>query len=144
MESVPRQKQFALQLLRQALFDEAKVELLVRAINLVADNRMTEMRKMHSDLVRPAGAGECAYDGKLATTGSVPNELFLDSEIRYRRRAFFVNHLLEPDVRVLEVTLPQERRVDRCCRPVRPSSNDREIFLGDLVPLHRATKSPCG
>ncbi len=144
MQSVSRQKQFALQLLRPTVFDEAKVKLLVRSINFVTDNRVAEMGKMDPDLVRAAGFGECPDNGELAATGSVPNESLFDSEIRHRRRAFFMNHLLEPDVGVPEVPLTRERRVERCCLPLGPSSNDREVFFRDLASFHRATKSPRG
>ena len=36
-------------------FDEAQIELFVRPVNLVADQRVTEMREMHADLMGAAG-----------------------------------------------------------------------------------------
>ncbi len=49
---------------RQALFDQGKIQIRVAAINLIADNGMAEMRQMDADLMLAAGARLDTKQGK--------------------------------------------------------------------------------
>src|SRR3979490_3240162 len=69
-------------------------------------------------------------------------ETFLDPKIGAGRRAFGMNHLLEPNRGWRVRSLSGQRRIDRIRFPFRPSPDDGEIFLGDPLLLHQQTKPP--
>ena len=54
MERVAREAEHALMFLRPPLGDEFQVEIRIGTINLVADDRMPDMREMDAQLVLPA------------------------------------------------------------------------------------------
>ena len=54
MERVARQTEHALMFLRPALGDEFQIEIRIRSVNLVADDRMPDMRQMYTKLMQPA------------------------------------------------------------------------------------------
>lgn len=140
MERVTRKEKLSLQFCRPTGFNKLKIKLFVRPINFIADDGVPEMREMHPNLMCPSGAGDGPDNREPARRVVWPNEPPHDPELRYRRRAAFVDHLLEPDARGGEFALARERSVDRRRLPFRPAKHDREIFLFDLAPFHRAAE----
>ena len=55
-----RQQQSFFKFRRPAFLNKTKVKLFIRAIDLIADNRMPERSEMHSNLVRSPGKRHCA------------------------------------------------------------------------------------
>ncbi len=83
MERMPRQEKLACQFIRPAGLDKTEIKLLVRPVNLVPDNRMTEMREMDTDLVRPAGSRNRPDDGeRIFPSGAPPNESSFHPKVR--------------------------------------------------------------
>ena len=97
MEGVPREEKFPGQLIGPAILDKTEIELFLRAVDLVADNRVAKVRQMHSDLVGSTGPGDRANDRKAIPVRARPNESFFHSKCRQCRRASLVDLLLEPD-----------------------------------------------
>src|SRR5262249_36481010 len=62
------------------------------------------------------------------------------SEFRQRGRTRRVNHLFEPDHRVLMFALTIQRSLDDIVLPFRPAPNDRKIFFAQLMSLHQQTE----
>ena len=77
MKRVSREQKLPRQFIGPAGLDETQVKLLVRPINLVADDWMSEMREVNPDLMRPARARLGADDSKAP---SFPNESLFDLE----------------------------------------------------------------
>ena len=98
MQRVPRQEKLVCQFIGPAGLDKAEVKLFVRPVNLVPDNRVTEMRQMHPDLVRPAGARNGAHDSeRIFPSGAPPNESLFHSKLCQCRRAFWMDRLFQPN-----------------------------------------------
>lgn len=94
MKRVSWQKQLSLQFRCPTGFDKAEIKILVRPINLVANDRMSEMRKMDANLMGPAGARECAHDRELFRRVLRTNETSFGSKLCARGRSLRVNRLL--------------------------------------------------
>src|ERR1044071_3896557 len=107
MKRVPRQKKLALQFIRPARLDKTQVELLLRPIDFVSDQRMTQMREMNANLARPSGPRGRPDDRAFLL---LPNDTAFDPELGHRRRPLFVDRLLQPNGR------SEERRVGKECR----------------------------
>jgi hypothetical protein len=142
MERLSWQEKFSRQFICPPGLDEAEVELFVRPINFIADNRMTEMGEMDPELVRSSRLGNCPNDCESSWLTGWPNESLFDSKIAPGRRPLGVDRLLEPDGRVLVCALARERCIDPRLLPFRPAVHDREILLRDFTPFHGATEAP--
>src|ERR1044071_3467811 len=140
MKRVPRQKKLALQFIRPARLDKTQVELLVRPIDFVSDQRMTQMREMNANLVRPSGPRSRPDDRAFLL---LPNDTAFDPELGHRRRTLFVDRLLQPNGGGTMRPLPGEGRIHDRRFPLRPVMDKAEIFLLDLAALHRQTKASC-
>src|ERR1700716_2391066 len=123
MQRLSRQKQSPLEFRRPTVFDELKIKLLIRSINFVARNWMAERTKMHADLVRVAGARNCANQTKFSASRS--NEALLDTKLSLGRRSGGMNHLLEPNLGLSVFPLSIHRRIDNFGFPFRPAPSDR-------------------
>ena len=64
MQGLIGQNEPRLLLRRQAILHQRQIQVLVAAVQLVADNRMAEVSKVDADLVFAAGMGNEAEQGK--------------------------------------------------------------------------------
>lgn len=64
MQRVVRQDELRSLLVGQPILNQRQVQILVASVNLVADDRMTEMRKVDANLVFSSGAGHDAEQGE--------------------------------------------------------------------------------
>src|SRR5262245_64109486 len=126
MQGVSWEKKLPRKLAVPAGFDEAKIELFVRPINLVADQRMSEVRQVHSDLVGPSGAGNCPHDREFLGGTICPNETFFDLDLSDGRGPKRMNDLLQPNGRRFVIALACDRGIDRGVFPFGPAVDDCE------------------
>src|SRR5450432_539428 len=144
MQRVSRQEELTRQFFGPARLDKTKIELLVRPIEFVADDRMTEVREVNPDLVRPPGARDGPDDRKLISPVAWPNESFFNPKLRHGGRAFLVNRLFQPNGGRPMRALPRERRVHGRGFPGRPAAHDGEVFLRNELSLHGETEATRG
>ena len=141
MQGVPRKDQLRLQSRRPAGLDEFQISTaLAAAVNFVTDQRMTRMGGMHTDLMRATGARKCADRGKLPPfADKAPH----DTELRACLRAAGMDTTLQPDRRIADLALADDRRVDRLLIPLRPTADHGDIFFADAAALHGEAERPC-
>jgi hypothetical protein len=135
-----RQEQFLFKLGSPSGFDETQVKLLVRAVNFIADDRMTEGAQMYANLMSSA----CPRNGaKHAETIPRRGGFFkppFNKKFRLRSRTRRINHLFKQDRRILVLALTIQRSVDDLVFPLRPAANDCKIFFAKLMSLHQKPK----
>ena len=73
--------------------------MFVRAINLVSNNRVTEMCQVDTDLVRSARARKGAHNGEpiFSSAATWPDKSSFHSELCPGRRAFCMDRLFQPN-----------------------------------------------
>jgi len=137
--------------------------VFIRAVNLVAYNRMTDRAQVHTNLMSASRVRNCANQTELvrlkhildrralatasrlwsrATTRS--NESSLNVKFSLRLCATRVDHSFQPDHRLLMFALSIQRRIDEVALPFGPSPDDREIFFLHPLPLHQQPEPACG
>src|SRR5215510_3826965 len=99
---------------------------------------------MHANLMSPTGARNCANEAELIAGRCRSFEASFNREFGLCSRARSVNHLFEPDGRMLMLPLAIQRGVNYFVFPIRPAPNDREVFFAQLVSLHQQPKIACG
>ena len=94
------------------------------------------MRQVDTDLMRATGARKCADRGKLPPfADKAPH----DTELRACLRAAGMDTTLQPDLRIPDFALADDRRVDRLLIPLRPTADHGDIFFADAAALHGET-----
>src|SRR6266498_4421676 len=97
MQRMPRQKQALFEFTSPSGLNELQVELLVRAINFVAYNRVIDRAQVHTNLMRASGAWNCADHTEPSTGGRRSLEAPLNRKFRLRWRTSGMNHLFQPN-----------------------------------------------
>src|SRR6266496_512331 len=97
MQRMPRQKQALFEFRSPSGFDESKIELLVRAINFVAYNRVIDRAQVHTNLMRASGPRNRANHTEPSTGGRRSLEPLLNRKFRLRWRTSGMNHLFQPN-----------------------------------------------
>ncbi len=95
MQSVSCKQELLLKLRCPSRFDKAQVELLIGAVDLVADNWMSNRRQMHPNLMRSSRPRNGANEREFLPGCGVAPEAVLDAEFGDRGRALRMNGLLE-------------------------------------------------
>ena len=90
MQGLSRQKQCAFEFRRPIILNEFEIVVLIRSINFVADNGVTERRKVNANLMRATGLWNRAHDCK---TIAGANESVGDHKSCDSRRAVRMNCL---------------------------------------------------
>src|SRR4030095_7218409 len=99
------QKEFLLELMSPPSFDEAQVQLLVGTVDFIAYNRVADCGEMHPNLMTASGARNRANDAEPIAGRGRSSEAPLNKKFCLCWCARGVNHLFEPDHRVLVFAL---------------------------------------
>jgi len=138
MQGMARKQKFGLQSRRPTRLNELKISTaLASAINLVANQRVSGMRRMNADLMCAPGEWLGPQKGELSFR---PLETPFHRELRDGLRPARINTTLQPDRRFAHFALPDDRRIDRARLPLRPASHYGEIFFRNLPALHGQTE----
>ena len=97
---------------------------------------------MDPNLMGPSGFRHRSQDREAFSLGE--GEPALDPKVGLSFSAGRMNHLFEPDPRGHVVALPRHRRIYRRIVPLRPSPNNREVFLRDPMFLHQQSEAARG
>src|SRR5215471_6354550 len=98
---------------------------------------------MHSNLMRAPRAWNGADQAEPIAGRRQSLEPAFNKKFRPRGCACGVNHLLQPNRRMLMLTLAMQRGVNDFGFPFRPAPNDRKILFAYLVSLHQASEVAC-
>src|SRR5215472_783978 len=95
---------------------------------------------MHANLMSSASSRNGANQAEAVTKRCRFDKAALRSKLCQCRGTLRVNHLFEPDRRVLMFTLAIQRSVNNFVLPSRPAPNDCNVLLVQLVSLHQESK----
>src|SRR6266446_7544854 len=95
---------------------------------------------MHADLMSSASPWDGANQTEAVAEGCRFGKAPLHSKLRQRWRPGRMNHLFEPDRRVLMFALTIQRGFDDFVLPFRPAPDNRKVFFAQLVSLHQQAK----
>lgn len=109
----------------EPVFDEGHVEVFVAAIELVANDGMTDMREMNADLVLAASVRENTEQGEVALGAS---EAALDGEVGVGCGAVGADAVLNGDA---AVAVFAERIADAPLLFLEMAVDDGPVFLAD-------------
>jgi len=137
-------------LISQAVFDQRQIQILVAAVEFVADDGMAEVGEVDADLMFAAGAGDYSQkrkwqmaDGRWIGSSSSSSlvlalvfrlsrtrtiEAALDPEFGLGGRAVGADAILDGDAAAL---VPAERRVNQAVAVAHVAVNDGKVFLLD-------------
>ena len=96
VQSLARQKEFGFQCRGPIGCDEIEITILVGTVDFVADDGVSDMRKVDSDLVGPAAPGFRNDESKRVT---IPQPAAQDTKFGEGRVAIGMNGLFKPDFR---------------------------------------------
>jgi len=130
----------------QAIFDQCQIQILVAAVNFIADDGVAKMGEMNADLMFAAGAGNYPQerkwkmeDGRWIGSSSfspfVPEfrwpgtiKTALDPELGLGGRAVGANAVLDGDAAAL---IPAERGFNQAVAVAHVPADDGQVFLLD-------------
>src|SRR5436190_20175081 len=95
---------------------------------------------MHADLMSSASPWDGANQAEAVAEGRRSGKAPLHSKLRQGWRPGRMNHLFEPDRRVLMFALTIQRGFDDFVLPFRPAPDNRKVFFAQLVSLHQQAK----
>jgi hypothetical protein len=95
---------------------------------------------MYTNLMGSTCQRNGAKKAEAITGRSELSEPSFNKKFRLRRRTRRVNHLFEPNRRVLMFALTIQGSFNDLVLPLRPLPNDRKVFLAELMSLHRQPK----
>src|SRR5438874_10487655 len=101
MQSVTRKQQRTLQRRSPARLDEIEVVIFIRSVNFVADDRMSDVRQMHADLMRASRPRKCAHQAETTAVACFAAKTFFDFHHRASSSAVRIDSLLKINSRWL-------------------------------------------
>src|SRR4029450_4154838 len=99
---------------------------------------------MHPNLMSASAPRNSSNDAEPITGRCRSSEPPFNKKFRLGWCARRVNHLFEPDSRVLLFALAIQRSVNELMFPFRPTPNNREILFTQLLSLHQQAEVACG
>lgn len=93
MQRMTWQQQRTFERARPASLDEAQIEVFIRPVNLVPNDRMAQGREMHADLMRPPGSRHGADETEPIAGCGLPKETPHDVELSESRCTRGMDHL---------------------------------------------------
>src|ERR1041384_3761765 len=152
MKRMPKQKELAIQVRRPTGFDKFQIQSFVRPVDFIANNWMPERCEVNANLSRASRFRKGANQSELISIRCRPFdfaqdrscETLFNMKFSDSLRAFWMNHLFQPNPGRLMFALSIKRRFDSFRFPIRPAPNDREIFFVQMSILHEQTKSTRG
>jgi len=135
MKSVARMPKRGCHFRCPVTFNEIEIILATPRIELVPNDGMTKVRKVHANLMRPARERPGPYDRKEFAIRSL--QPLLNSKTGMRRGTFGVHRPFEINFRRPDLAKPENRFTRLDFLPVRPAEDESEVFLPNAALLHR-------
>ena len=141
MQGLARQEEFGFQFRGPIGCDEIEITILVGAVDFVADDGMSDLGKVNSDLVGPAGSG---FRGHKSKRVSIPQQATQNAKIGEGRVPIRMHGLFKPYFRWANRSLAEQWLVDSEGVALGASEYNGDVSLSDTMLGNQETEGSSG